>query len=116
MLTVTFDEVLDPKRQSHLYSLLLYISDSTSHTSIFTYLPITSDCCKGYRPGMSYIFLLCGTGIVLVLSYIYSIAPFASAFDLRSFEFYVAEMFLLYNACEMRTYMVCLGIIFTPYF
>ena len=35
---------------------------------------------EGYRPETSVIFLLCGTGIFLVLFYIYPIAPYAPAF------------------------------------
>ena len=35
---------------------------------------------EGYRPETSVIFLLCGTGIVLVLFYIYPIVPHAPAF------------------------------------
>ena len=47
--------------------VIRYPSDSTLRTSIFTYLPISSDCCRGYRPETSFILLLLGTGIVLVL-------------------------------------------------
>ena len=39
---------------------------------------------EGYRPETSYIFLLCGIGIFLVLFYIYPIVPRAPAF-LHSF-------------------------------
>ena len=48
------------------------------------YLPISSDCCKGYWPETSYIFLLLRTGICLVLFYINPIVPHAPAF-LHSF-------------------------------
>ena len=34
----------------NLPSHLLYISDSTSLTRILIYIPITSDCFKGYEP------------------------------------------------------------------
>ena len=71
----SFDEGLSPKRQSHLYSVvlefycvILYLSDSTSHTSIFRLFPISSDVCKGYRPETSVIFLLLGAGIFLCYS------------------------------------------------
>ena len=48
--------------------VILYLSDSTSHTSIFRLFPISSDVCKGYRPETSVIFLLLGAGIFLCYS------------------------------------------------
>ena len=68
------------------FCFLLYLSDSTSHTSIFIDLPISSDCCKWYKPETWFIFLLVGTGIFLVLFYIYPTVPHAPAF-LYSFLF-----------------------------
>ena len=75
------------KRQSYFYSVVLeflsvtlYLSDSSLPTSIFKQLTITSDCCKRYRPETSIIFILLGTGIALVLFYIYPIVPHSSAF------------------------------------
>ena len=78
---------IGPRR--HLYFCLLVLeflplfyilSDSSSRTSFFKQLPITSDCCKGYRLETSLIFLLIGTGIFLVLFDIYPIVPHAPAF------------------------------------
>ena len=72
--------------------VILYLSDSTLRTSSFTQLPITSDCCKGYGPEeTSLIFLLCGTGIVLALLYIYPMVPYAPAF-LHSSRYVVLKL------------------------
>ena len=43
-------------------------------------LPITSDCCKGYMPKTSVMFLLRGTGNLFVFFYIYPIVPEAPDF------------------------------------
>ena len=60
--------------------VIQYSSDSTLRTSIFTQLPITSDCCEGYRSETSVAFILRGTKFVLVLLDIYPIVPYVSAF------------------------------------
>ena len=60
--------------------LILYLSDSTSRTRIFRKHPITSACCKGYWPGMSFIFLLISTGICLSDFISYPIVTQAPAF------------------------------------
>ena len=66
--------------------------NGTSRTSIFTKLPISSDCCKGYGPETSVTFLLLGTGMFLVLFYIYPIVPYTLAL--------CAQFLLFINAFE----------------
>ena len=46
---------------------------------------------KGYRPETPFIFLLVGTGIVLVLFYSYPIVPYAPAFS-HSFLLLVTDI------------------------
>ena len=75
LLLVTVVKGQDLKRHAYFYSLvlevscvILYLSNSTSRTSIFTQLLITSDCCiKCIGSKSSYSFLLLGTGIFLYI-------------------------------------------------
>ena len=55
LLLVTVVQGIGPKQHTYFYSVvlefsgvILYLSDNTICTSIFTQLTIISDCCKGY--------------------------------------------------------------------
>ena len=53
---------------------LFLLYGTPTHQNLFI---LYIDCCKGYRPETSYMFILLSTGICLVLFYIYPIVPYA---------------------------------------